>query len=203
MAGHGIVRRRLARGPAGMLGALLAAAVGLAGLAGCGAPAVPRGGASALPGPLPEGVVIAPEQTGQPLSARFNLTLVDGNVVDASTLWADRPVILFFFASWCGPCAAQQDHLSELDRRYGDALPILGIAGQDDLTDVRAFLDAHEVQHAVGMDSDDLRIWSLYAVREPPLVAVIGPGGRLMRGYPGGADPATLDALVETLVTRE
>jgi peroxiredoxin len=187
---------------AARLGLLLGLVVAIV-LAGCGETALVRGGESTLPGPLPAGAEIAPERTDAAVAPRFNLTLVDGAVVDMGTLWADRPVLLFFFSSWCGTCADQEAYMAEIVGRYGDAIPVIGIAGQDTPGDVTTFLDEHAVDHPVGFDSDDGRIWDLYGVAEPPLVAVVGPGGRLLRGYPGGADPEILDAILAELVSLD
>jgi thiol-disulfide isomerase/thioredoxin len=190
------------RGPFRRFRAIAFAVAAVVGLASCGSGAV-GGGSSTLPGPRPDDVTIAPEQTDKPRAPAFSLALVDGTVVDVSTLWTDRPLILFFFASWCGECATQQDRLNALVERYGDALPVVGIAGRDTPEDVAAYIEDQDVRHPVGLDGADLRIWLLYAAREPPLVAVVGPGGRLLAGYPGGADQSTLDTLVGSLVTLD
>jgi cytochrome c biogenesis protein CcmG/thiol:disulfide interchange protein DsbE len=38
-------------------------------------------------------------------------------------------------------------------------------------------------------------------VREPPVVAVVGRGGRLNRGWPGGVDADTVHGVLDGLVS--
>jgi len=48
-------------------------------------------------------------------------------------------------------------------------------------------MDDQGVTHPVGIDPDQA-IWRRYAVRTPPAVVLIAPGGKLLRGWPGGVD---------------
>lgn len=66
---------------------------------------------------------------------------------------------------------------------------------------VQAYLQKHDVPYAVGLDDPDGRIRNAFAVREPPDVAVVGRRGRLIRGWPGGVDADTLDAVLDGLVS--
>ena len=126
---------------------------------------------------------------------------MDGTAVSGPELWRERPVVLFFFASWCGTCARQQAQMTELAMRYTDRAVFLGIAGEDEHASVASYLDAHRVPYPVTIDPD-LGVWRNYAVREPPHVVVISKGGRVVRGWPGGARADlvadTLDELIET-----
>lgn len=169
-------------------------------LAGCAGPEDVRGGADGLPGPVPTNVTFGEPPTGLPAAPPFTLTLMDGAEVSVAELWADRPVVLFFFASWCGACAEQQALLADLLDEHGDAIAVLGIAGEDTPEDVGAFLDEHEVGHAVGIDPD-LGIWRSYAALEPPLVAVVSRGGTLVRGFPGGVSADQLDQVMAELIS--
>jgi peroxiredoxin len=173
-------------------------------LAACGGTEASRGGGDAIPGPLPSGVTVAPEQADAPGAFDFSLTLLDNAPLDMSALWADRPVVLFFFASGCEQCGDQLEMLNDVVERYGDAVPVVGIAGAggDEAADVEAFLEAHGAVIPVGIDTTDgLRIWDAYAAREPPLVVLVGPGGHVLRGWPGGASPEALEEAISALVT--
>ena len=156
-----------------------------------------RGGESSLPGPVPAGVSFPREDPSSPPAPEFSLTLMDGSPVRGYELWRERPVVLFFFASWCSRCIDQQVELNSVVKRMGDSVVILAIAGEDEETDVDAFLIDHEVPHAVAMD-DDLMTWRSYGVREPPHVVVIAKGGRVTRGWPG---VTKADAVIDTLRT--
>lgn len=182
------------------LAAVLGAIVLLAGCGG-GGDAGPRGGAAGLPGPLPKGAVIAPEDSSAPRAGDFGVTLLDGTKVRASQLWATRPVVVDFLASWCDRCAARQAMLNTLAHRYKGLVAFLGVAGHDRAPDLRRYLASHRVPYAAGLDTTG-SIWRSYAVDEPPVLVVVGKGGRLLRGWTVDVPEATLDAELARLASR-
>jgi peroxiredoxin len=185
------VRGRLAR---------LALAVAL-GLAACGdEPAPPpAGGAATLPGAVPAGLALRPAPPGTPSAPVFTGTLTDGSGLAAADLWAERPVVLLFFSSWCTSCAERQDALSELARRLRDRVVFVGVAADDEPAELEAYLRAHRAEFPVVVDADGT-ISRSYAVREPGAVALVAKGGALLRGWPGGLDASTLDIRIRELL---
>jgi peroxiredoxin len=169
--------------------------------AGCGGAAPSHdGGRATLPGPLPSGVTFAaPTSTAE--APAFSLKLLDGTPLKASSLWRDRPVVVFFFASWCSRCATQQASLEPLVKRYKDVVTFVGVGGQDKAPAVKDWLDAHDVTYPVAIDSA-LATWRTYAVRQPPAVVLIAPGGKLERGWTGGVTTDVLDAELKRIVQR-
>jgi thiol-disulfide isomerase/thioredoxin len=171
-------------------------------LAGCGGGGVgPRGGAAGLPGPLPEGAAVAAEDTSAPRAADFGLTLLDGTHVRASRLWATHPVVVDFLASWCERCAARQGMLDHLARKYAGLVAFLGVAAHDRADDLRGYLGSHRVPYAAGIDRSG-GIWRDYAVDEPPVLVVIGKGGRLLRGWTVDPSETALDRELAGLARR-
>jgi peroxiredoxin len=170
-------------------------------LAGCGGAERARdGGRATLPGPLPAGVSFAAATSTAP-APPFSLKLLDGTPVEAAKLWRDRPVVVFFFASWCSRCATQQERLAPLVERYRDVVTFVGVGGQDKAPAVKTWLDAHDVTYPVAID-EALATWRRYAVRQPPAVVLIAPGGKLERGWTGGVETAVLDTELQRLVQR-
>ncbi|MDQ4005467.1 MAG: TlpA family protein disulfide reductase [Actinomycetota bacterium] len=168
-------------------------------LAGCGNDR--RGGAESLPGPVPTGVSFPEGDPASPPAPEFSLSLMDGTRVTGSELWRDRPVVLFFFASWCGACAEQQGDLTAIAERYHDTVVLLGVAGEDEFEAVKDYLDEHAVPYPAAIDGD-LEVWRAYGVREPPHVVVIAKGGRVIRGWPGGVTRVLLEETLSALVDR-
>jgi peroxiredoxin len=170
-------------------------------VSGCGGADRPTdGGKDTLPGALPSGVTFAAAD-GAAAAPPFALTLLDGTRVDSGGLWRERPLVLFFFASWCSRCADQQHKLQTLVERYRDVVTFVGLAGKDKPAAVRSWLETHDVTYPIGID-DDLAIWKPYAVRTPPAVILIGPGGKLLRGWTGGVETDVLDAELRQIVQR-
>ncbi|MBP2478309.1 peroxiredoxin [Crossiella equi] len=145
-------------------------------------PPPPRGGAATLPGPLPAGVTFTAPPTGAGTAPDFTVPLTDDTLVTASALWKDRPLVVVFFSSWCGKCGQEQGKLVELAGRYKDRVVFLGVAQRDTPDAVRTFLDTHQVPYPVGRDDAASTVGRSYAVAEPPLLAVVAPGGTLLKG---------------------
>ncbi|MEU5721935.1 TlpA disulfide reductase family protein [Micromonospora sp. NPDC047738] len=157
------------------------------------------GGAAALPGPVPAGLALRPVPSGVPGAPAVTGRLTDGSRLAFADLWADRPVVLVFFSSWCSLCAQRQDALSELARTHRDKVVFVGVATEDKPEDLQRYLREHRVEYPVVVD-DDGAIWRSYAVREPPTVVVVAKGGALLRGWPGGVDGPALDGKLRELV---
>ncbi len=159
-----------------------------------------RGGASYLPGPLAPGASFAPADTAAPIAPDFTLSLLDGTSVTASKLWADRPLVLDFFATYCTACATAQAELSQLAQDFRGRVAFLGITGSQDTPEaIGTYLDRYAVPYAVALDPKGTA-WLRYAVHEPPLVALVSRDGRILRGWPGGVDAATLRQQLVQLV---
>jgi len=131
----------------------------------------------------------------------FSLKTVDGKPLSAAAHWKAKPVVVAFFASWCSKCATQQDNLKKVLDDYGDAIDVIGVAGQEDPATVKAWADKHDVSYPVVVDSS-LATWRQYAVRTPPAVVIVAPGGGLYRGWPGGTDEQTLSDALGEIVRR-
>jgi cytochrome c biogenesis protein CcmG/thiol:disulfide interchange protein DsbE len=169
-------------------------------VAGCGADLPRDGGRDTLPGALPSGVTFA-AASSTAVAPPFSLSLLDGTRVEAARLWKDRPVVVFFFASWCSRCATQQETLAPLASKYRDVVTFVGVGGKDKAPAVKGWLDAHDVTYPVGIDGG-LETWRRYAVRQPPAVVLVAPGGKLERGWPGGVTEDALAGELDRLVQR-
>lgn len=175
--------------------AVLAVAVGCAGDDSSGGDT--PGGASDLPGPLPADVAFREPPSEGPPAPEFSAELVDGTPVTASELWDDRPLVLVFTASWCGRCADVHREAAEIvDEHEGIAL--LGVVPGDDAEGALDYADELRLGHPLAVAGDG--VWLDYAVREPPAVVLVGRGGEVLRGWPGGVDPSVLAARLQELV---
>ncbi|BCB77757.1 TlpA disulfide reductase family protein [Phytohabitans flavus] len=162
-------------------------------------PPAPAGGATALPGPVPTGLALRPVPPDTPGAPVFTGALTDGTNLAVADLWAERPVVLLFFSSWCTTCAERQDALSELARGYRDRVVFVGVVTEDEPAELDAYLRTHKAEFPVVVDADGT-ISRSYAVREPGAVAVVAKGGALLRGWPGGLNASTLDQRIRELL---
>ena len=113
----------------------------------------------------------------------FSLGLFDGSTFTlSSTLQTGKPVVLNFWASWCGPCADEAPVLQDAARRYADRVTFVGIDVQDLDTDARAFARKYAITYPMGSGNAG-PISIQYGMRGVPETYFIAPDGRLIRKW--------------------
>ncbi len=93
-----------------------------------------------------------------------DFTLIDlrGEPVSLSD-YRGRPVILNFWASWCGPCKIEFPIFQDARERYSaDGLEILGVVHDDSAEAAAAFVEEEASEWPALLDPDDVA-WSAYA----------------------------------------
>jgi cytochrome c biogenesis protein CcmG/thiol:disulfide interchange protein DsbE len=113
----------------------------------------------------------------------FSLGLFDGSTFSLShTLASGKPVVVNFWASWCGPCADEAPVLQDAARRYGDRIAFIGVNVQDVDADAQAFIRKYGVSYPNGSrDAGPISIQ--YGMRGVPETYFIAPDGRLIRKW--------------------
>lgn len=91
---------------------------------------------------------------------------------------AGRPVVVNFFASWCGPCKREAP-LLEQARADNPAVAFLGIAYQDFIGDARNFLEQTGLSVPTLLDPDG-SIGAQVGVRGMPTTLFFDADGRLV-----------------------
>jgi len=145
---------------------LLAAAVAMAALAGCGSTAAPAAAPAASSGAVPA-------------SLAFTGRTLDGTAFDAATL-AGRPTILWFWAPWCATCASEAMSIADLHDEYGDRLNILGIAGMGGNEEMHEFVSDLEVGAVPHLDDQPGAIWKKFGITEQSTYVILDRTGRVV-----------------------
>jgi thiol-disulfide isomerase/thioredoxin len=169
-------------------------------VAGCGGDDEVAGGAADLPGRVPAGVRFAEAPTGALPAPDFTAELLDGTPVTASELWRDRPLVLVFTASYCERCREIHRAAANAVAVHDGAVGLLGVVGEDDVDDGRDYAEELDLGQPVAVAGE--RAWLDYAAREPGLVVIVSNGGKVLRGWPGGATAEQLRAPLEGLFAR-
>ena len=113
----------------------------------------------------------------------FSLGLFDGsNFTLSDALQTGKPVVVNFWASWCGPCADEAPVLQDAARRYGDQITFIGVNVQDIDSDAQAFIRKYGITYANGSGNAG-PISIQYGMRGVPETYFIAPDGRLVRKW--------------------
>jgi thiol-disulfide isomerase/thioredoxin len=177
---------------------LLAAALGLAVLAGCGTAASPAGGKAP-----PAGGNAAAADGKAPAAATVGGTLafagktLDGQAFDAATL-AGKPALLWFWAPWCATCAGQASSVQEIQQEYGGKLGVLGIAGLGSNAEMHEFVSDLEIPDVRTLDDQAGVVWRKFGITQQSTYVLIDAGGKVVTS--SYLDAVDLPAKVKSLV---
>lgn len=87
---------------------------------------------------------------------------IDDSVFDAEVLKSDKPVLIDFWAPWCGPCRAISPLVEELASKFGDKIKFVkcnvdenpitpGKYGIRSIPTLMFFKDGNVVDQVIGM----------------------------------------------------
>jgi cytochrome c biogenesis protein CcmG, thiol:disulfide interchange protein DsbE len=109
-----------------------------------------------------------------------------------------KPVVLNFFASWCGPCIREMPALQATWELYKDKVHFVGVTFNDRRDAAKGVLDRTGANYPAAFDpQSDLAVD--YAVRVMPTTFFIGPDGHLVERKDGEISDFQLRAVIDRL----
>ncbi|MBQ8509115.1 MAG: TlpA family protein disulfide reductase [Clostridia bacterium] len=125
----------------------------------------------------------------------------DGNEVKLSD-FEGKPVILNFWATWCGPCTSELPHFNEAYAEYADEVAFLMInltdGSRETIDGVKEFIADNEYTFPVYYDTT-LSAASTYGAYSIPLTVLVDADGMLLGGQVGALSAETLEAYIQYL----
>jgi peroxiredoxin len=115
----------------------------------------------------------------------FSLTGSDGKIHDLKTL-RGNPVVLNFWASWCGPCRDEAPSFVKLHEQFGDRLRIIAVnlTATDSVQSAKEFAQNYKFAFPVLFDTDG-KVAASYKIRPIPSTIFIDRRGIITDGVLG------------------
>ena len=116
----------------------------------------------------------------------FTLHRLGGSgTVDLAAL-RGRPVVLNFWASWCGPCKSEAAALEAAWSRYRSRrVAFVGVDYHDVTRDAERFVAAHGLTFPMAEDGSGQVTENRYGVSQVPETYVLDRSGRIVLHLPG------------------
>jgi peroxiredoxin len=144
------------------------------------------------------GLEVAP-RTGF-LAPDFTLTTLGGDTVRLSDLHG-KPVLINFWASWCGPCRTEMPHLQEAyETHTGDGLIVLGVDQLESPPAVARFVDELGLTFPIPLDING-EVSAVYQARALPTSFFIDANGVIRNTFTGPMSVGHIESMLETILS--
>jgi cytochrome c biogenesis protein CcmG, thiol:disulfide interchange protein DsbE len=132
----------------------------------------------------------------------FALADLAGTPVVLSEL-RGRPVVVNFWASWCGPCVEEFPLLrAAAERHASDGLAVVGIVYEDRSEAARDFMARQGATWPAAMDPGG-RVAAAYGILGPPETFFIGRDGTIVARQFGQFSAASLEEKLAAIIDEE
>jgi len=118
-----------------------------------------------------------------------------GEKVRLGQMATGKPLLLYFWATWCRPCRHARPKVSDFAQKYEDRVKVLGInlGGLDSLEEVRKYRSRHKITYPLLLDRDN-EVAEAYSVYTIPTVILLDSNGEIR--HRGDNPPANLEGLL-------
>jgi cytochrome c biogenesis protein CcmG/thiol:disulfide interchange protein DsbE len=144
---------------------------------------------------------VAPATVGS-VAPDFTLADLDGNPIHLAEL-RGRPVIVNFWASWCGPCVEEFPLLRDaVSEHAAEGLTVIGIVFDDRSEAARGFMRRNGATWAAAMDPGQ-RVADAYGILSVPETFFIGRDGTVVARQIGQFSEPSLDEKLAAIMDEE
>ena len=134
------------------------------------------------------------------MAPAFSVKTVEGRSLRLTDL-KNKPVIIDFWATWCGPCRASMPHLNDMHARYGSkGLTVIGMSVDEaGSAPVKKFANNLGIKFTIAMANDEV-LDAYGPIRSIPTTVFINRKGEVVRRVVGYIDKETMDGYVKEIV---
>ncbi|MED4780931.1 TlpA disulfide reductase family protein [Brevibacillus choshinensis] len=136
------------------------------------------------------------------LAPHFTLTGLDNQVYKVEGK-RTKPVILNFWASWCGPCRMEAPDLQKLHEKYKSQVDFYGVnvTNNDSPEAAAAFVQAYKLSFPIPMDVAGT-VSNRYLIQAFPTTYLVDKEGVVRKKIIGMIDAATLELELRKLINE-
>ncbi|HOV40686.1 MAG TPA: TlpA disulfide reductase family protein [Oscillospiraceae bacterium] len=135
----------------------------------------------------------------------FKVYDADGNSVNFSS-FVGKPVVINFWASWCGPCQSELPYFQKAYEAYGKDVNFLMVSltgnGNDSIDSVKYIISENNYTFPVYYDNDNEAAIQ-YGIRSIPMSCFIDENGNIQNVHIGAMQEETLMSAVNELISKE
>lgn len=141
-----------------------------------------------------------PELAAGRTAPGFDLQNLRGGAAVSLEALAGHPVVLNFFASWCGSCRAELGAFAEVFGNPHGQVEFVGVDTADpNPSTALDMLNGAGDNYPVGIDRSGSEAGAKYLVQALPVTVFIGPSGRIVGQAFGTQTPASLQPWLQRL----
>ncbi len=134
------------------------------------------------------------------LAPKFSLTGLDGKVYSMEALQG-KPVVINFWASWCGPCRLEAPELVRLYEKYGSKVEIyaVNVTINDQIENAKAFAEQYGFTFPVLLDKEG-EVSGKYGINPIPATFYVNREGVIVDKVIGLVDGQTMESKFQKLI---
>ena len=140
-----------------------------------------------------------PTEPERQIAPDFTMLDADGNEVALSSFFG-KPIVLNFWASWCGPCKSEMPEIQEFYEKYGQDIHFILVSVDDSADTAKAFIADVGYTFPVYFDTTSMGAYT-YGASSIPLTFFIDAEGYPAAYYMGAMTEDILRQGIEMIYT--
>ena len=128
----------------------------------------------------------------------FSLNTIDGRIITLSDYKNDTPVVLNFWASWCGPCISELPHFDKLEKEYKQVTFLM--VNLENKSTAEKFLQDNKFSFKNVLLDENEKAASVYDIYSIPVTVFIDKQGNIVNTKIGTLSEKTLRAEIEKII---